>query len=88
MHFAARNGHTETIKLLLEESDGRLSEDFDLKTYDGWTMLHCACRDGQSAIFEYLMQIMDTNSDSVRSPNPINIPPNNSEITARMSELV
>ncbi len=76
MHFAARNGCIDIIKMLLEESDGRLSEDFDMKTYDGWTMLHCACRDGQSAVFEYLMQVMDMNSDSVRSPNPIRILPN------------
>ena len=75
MHLAARNGHIDIIKLLLEESNGRLSEDFDMKTYDGWTMLHCACRDGQSAVFEYLLQVVEMNSNSVRSPNPIHLPP-------------
>ncbi len=70
MHFAARNGHIEIIRLLLEEPDGRLSEDFDMKTYDGWTMLHCACRDGAESVFEYLMQVAELNSDSVRPPHP------------------
>ena len=73
MHVAARIGHIDIIKLLLEESDGRLSEDFDMKTYDGWTMLHCACRDGQIAVFEYLMQVMEMNSCSVRFPHSIYI---------------
>ena len=64
IHCAARNGHLEIIKLILE-SDGYLSEDFDMKTYDGWTMLHFACRDGHSALFDYLMLIVKTTLDSV-----------------------
>ncbi len=88
MHFAARNGHIDIIKLLLEESDGRLSEDFDMKTYDGWTMLHCACRDGQYAVFDYLMKVMEMNSDSVRFPIPFTYSPPYNYETDRMSELL
>jgi ankyrin repeat protein len=87
MHFAARNGHIDIIKLLLE-SDGRLSEDFDMKTYDGWTMLHCACRDGQYTVFDYLMKVMEMNSDSVRFPIPFTYSPPYNYETDRMSELL
>ena len=67
MHCAARNGHLSIIKLILEGDDGELSEDFDMRTYDGWSMLHFACRDCHRGLFKYLMAIVKASQNSVQS---------------------
>ena len=37
LHFAARNGHTETVKALI-----KFGAKLDAKNNDGWTALHLA----------------------------------------------
>ena len=44
IHLGAKGNFLKVLRPMLE-SDGQLSQDFDLRTYDGWTILHFSCRE-------------------------------------------
>ena len=52
MHFAAKNGHVEIIKLITDNAAGYNPRDFD-----GKTPLHVAAENGHVTICEMIMKV-------------------------------
>lgn len=44
---------------MFKDSDGFYVGDIDIRTYDQWSSLHFACRDGRRNIFHYLVHETD-----------------------------
>ena len=52
LHLAARNGHLEVVKYLLEKGGAEVNEEDN----DGWTALHLAARYGHLEVVKYLLE--------------------------------
>jgi len=70
LHMAARGGHIDILKMF-KDCEGFYIADLDIRTYDGWSCLHFACRDGRRSVFDFLVHetsrteaIMDVDLDA------------------------
>jgi len=70
LHMAARGGHLDILKMF-KDCEGFYIADLDIRTYDGWSCLHFACRDGRRSVFDFLVHetrrteaIMDVDLDA------------------------
>ncbi|CAG2234020.1 unnamed protein product [Mytilus edulis] len=74
LHLACKQGHYETVKLLLNSNRQTLISRVDTRTKDNyeWSILHSACYKGHIEIVEFLIDIgMNVNDRTINGCTPL-----------------
>ncbi|KAF7507147.1 hypothetical protein GJ744_010829 [Endocarpon pusillum] len=74
MHLAARDGHLEVVKLLLDRADVNVSSN------EGWTPMHLAARDGHLEVVKLLLDRADVNVSSNEGWTPMHLAAQNGHL--------